>query len=573
MDKRLPLYVGGIVFMTAGNAAFSVISSLLLKELFDMAQTGAVDTLGQVIGSKILMGVVAIIIYAYFMRVYNIEAKRGLTKVQKMVFEKAMRLPIRYYENHHSGEIISRLIYDTQGACGLYTAMLRRFTAPIISVMVYLVPMFVLCPQVTACLFTVNLVSLGVNSLMAKPMKKMGETASKKNSKMTECLSNIFQGIEIIKIFDTHHKTEDQYHEANKEYVEVQKKGMHLSATLDSLNAGFDLMCSLTFLSVGIYFVERGVTTIGSLAAIYTMYGVFSYHFLQIGRYYPVVMNCIAYANRVFEFLDEDEEPMCYKSKLEQKREIQLEDKNIEETASHHLTKVSVTPHETNKFTKTMAENSKEYEAHICFKDLSFGYNENHMILNHLNLHVAKGKTIALTGETGRGKSTLAKLLLGFYPISSGEIYIEGKPLSELGLEKVRKQIAYVPQEPYLFNVSIKENIRYGRVSATDEEIYEAAKQAYAHEFILKQPGGYDTRVGERGGNLSGGERQRIAIARAILKNAPILLLDEATSALDNESEKLVQEALNHLMKNRTTIMIAHRLTTIAMADEEIHIS
>ena len=204
---------------------------------------------------------------------------------------------------------------------------------------------------------------------------------------------------------------------------------------------------------------------------------------------------------------------------------------------------------------------------------ISFSYDKERIILDDVSIQLKKGKAYALTGETGKGKSTIAKLLLGFYPLDKGNIYIEGTNVNVSGLKKIRDMIAYVPQEPYLFNMSIKENIRYGKIEATDEEIIAAAKIANAHGFILNQAEGYDTLVGERGDNLSGGERQRIAIARAILKNAPILLLDEATSALDNESEQLVQEALNRLMANRTTLMIAHRPSTIALADEEIRLA
>ena len=320
-------------------------------------------------------------------------------------------------------------------------------------------------------------------------------------------------------------------------YYENHHSGDMISKLInDTQYACFNLICALAFLAVGVIFVEKGMTTVGDLAAIYTMYGMFSWHFLQIGRCYPILMNCIAYAERIFEFLAQDEEPEGY------------------ETGD----------------TDTSEEEEKAY---IDFKHLSFSYDKERIILDDVSIQLKKGKAYALTGETGKGKSTIAKLLLGFYPLDKGNIYIEGMNMNVSGLKKIRDMIAYVPQEPYLFNMSIKENIRYGKVEATDEEIIAAAKIANAHGFILNQAEGYDTLVGERGDNLSGGERQRIAIARAILKNAPILLLDEATSALDNESEQLVQEALNRLMANRTTLMIAHRPSTIALADEEIRLA
>ena len=197
-------------------------------------------------------------------------------------------------------------------------------------------------------------------------------------------------------------------------------------------------------------------------------------------------------------------------------------------------------------------------------------------MLTDFHMQIARGQCVAIVGESGSGKSTLAKLLLGFYPLQKGTINICGKNGRNSTIEEMRDLIAYVPQEPYLYEVSIAENIAYGRGKKTQEvareDIVNAAKIANAHEFIMRLPKGYDTIPGESGNTLSGGERQRIAIARAVLKNAPILLLDEATSALDNESERLVNKAINRISRNHTTIIIAHRPSTIAMADKVVRL-
>ncbi|MBR1471836.1 MAG: ATP-binding cassette domain-containing protein [Lachnospiraceae bacterium] len=221
-----------------------------------------------------------------------------------------------------------------------------------------------------------------------------------------------------------------------------------------------------------------------------------------------------------------------------------------------------------------------EKEAHgeaVRLEKISFGYEGGRQLFSDFDLTVPEGQCVAITGESGRGKSTLAKLLLGFYPMHSGRIEVEGCNSNICPISGLREKIAYVPQEPYLFGVSIAENIAYGKSSVHPEdvpmeEIIAAAKIANAHEFIQKLPEGYQTIPGERGNTLSGGERQRIAIARAVIRNAPIFLLDEATSALDNESERLVNDALNRACKGRTTLMIAHRESTIALADEVVAI-
>jgi ATP-binding cassette subfamily B protein len=206
----------------------------------------------------------------------------------------------------------------------------------------------------------------------------------------------------------------------------------------------------------------------------------------------------------------------------------------------------------------------------LAVRDVRFQYRVDGTTkeaLRGVSLSAAEGEVVALVGASGGGKSTLVKLLLGLYPEYTGEISVRGKDLRDYDLADVRELIGYVPQDAYLFDGTIEENIAMGRSDATHEEIVRAARAAHAHEFILEQPEGYATRVGERGARLSGGQRQRIAIARALLKDAPILLLDEATSALDTESERLVQDAVSVLMRGRTTLAIAHRLSTIEAAD------
>jgi ATP-binding cassette subfamily B protein len=209
-------------------------------------------------------------------------------------------------------------------------------------------------------------------------------------------------------------------------------------------------------------------------------------------------------------------------------------------------------------------------EAKVEFKDVVFSYSTGAPILRGVNLVAEGGKTTALVGPSGAGKSTIINLIPRFYDPSEGEILIDGQNIADVTKKSVRHQLAYVSQQPYMFEGTIRDNIRYGRPDATDAEIEDAAKLAYAHDFIITQPEGYETPVGENGVTLSGGQRQRLSIARALVRNAPILLLDEATSALDNESEAAVQKALDTAMRGRTVIVIAHRLSTVVNADKII---
>ncbi|MBD5495573.1 MAG: ATP-binding cassette domain-containing protein [Lachnospiraceae bacterium] len=275
-----------------------------------------------------------------------------------------------------------------------------------------------------------------------------------------------------------------------------------------------------------------GLVDFGTVVAILSLQDMVSFFLRNIGSAWGSLIDSFVLADRVFEILDQPVVPERYR-----KDDIEMNISSLKEDYG------------------------------IVMNNVVFSYNESEKVLNGVNITVDRGKTAALVGESGAGKSTIVKLLLGFYPADGGTISILGKQLSDYTLDELRKNIAYVPQDAYLFTTSIKENIRYGRLDASDDEIIEAAKNAYAHEFIMAFPNGYETMVGERGESLSGGQRQRIAIARAFIRNAPIFLLDEATSALDSESEQLVQKGIETLMGERTTLVVAHRPSTIEKAD------
>ncbi len=528
LGKYEGVYLLSIVASTVGMALFGVIASYMLKDIMQLAQNKSTQGLLQLLIVNFALGVVSLLLWKTGTVHYNIEAKRGIAGIERKVFSKAMLLPMSYYENHHTGDFMSKLIFDTARAGDVYGSRFRRLVAPILAVIVYAVPMFLLSWRVTGMLMLVSMLMLVINTLFVRPMKKLGKELSKQNGTMTENLTNILSGIELCKIFNLGPVMVKKYRDSNEQYLNIQKKKNWLSAILDGINESLDLLSILTFLAIGVYFASIGMVSLSSLTAIYVMYGPFSWNFLQIGRYLPELTNCLANADRVFAFLEQEQEPERYKIP------------------------------------------AAKGSAYIEFEDICFAYEEGRNVLDHFSLSIEKGKSVAITGKSGRGKSTLAKILLGFYEPQSGAISIAGKAYGSMTLDEIRDLIAYVPQEPYLYDVSIADNIAYGKPGATREEIIAAAKVANAHDFIEKLDQGYDTVAGERGNRLSGGEKQRIAIARAVLKDAPILLLDEATSALDNESEQLVSEAIDRMAKGRTTIMIAHRPATIARADRVV---
>lgn len=531
MGKRCVIYLTGIFFMSTGWAMFSVMASLLMKNVVDAAQTGDTSRMLFMIITNVAGGIIILLVYRLAAIVYNVEAKRAYGTLCSQLFYHEVRLPYEYYETHHSGDFMSKLSYDLEKMGSIYGSRLRRTTAPLLQVVVYLVPMLVLGWQITLCLVGVNLVMLLVNTLFVNPIKTVTKRMSVANGKMTEKLSNLLQGMEQARMNTAGRQTVEEFAEENENYVKESRGKIFFTACLEGFNTGFDLLCALTFLMIGIYFVQKGYTTLGALTAIYSLYGSFSYQFLQLGRYLPELIGCLTNAQNIFEFMEEKKEPESWYPERNENPVLKSDEKYID--VSH----------------------------------IRFSYREDKELLKDYSLYSHKGETIAITGPSGCGKSTLSKLLLGLYPIQGGDIRLGGKSYYDLSNQEIREMISYVPQEPYLFNVSVRENILIGKQDATEEEIIEAAKRAHAHEFIMNLENGYDTCVGERGNRLSGGQRQRIAIARAILKEAPVMLLDEATSALDNESEQLVNDAMKSMKKEKNIIMIAHRPSTIALAD------
>lgn len=553
MGKRRFIYYGSILGMSITFAMFSVMEAFLMKIVVDIAQKGEWDRL---IGSVVIIvitGVIVLLGYRFACIRYNVEAKRIYGKLYEQVLSHEMKLPCEYYENHHSGEMLSKVSFDLGRMGDIFGSRFRRVVMPFIMVVVFLVPMFVLSWQLTLCLVAVNTVLIGVTMVLTGPLKSLSKKMSESNSIMTKHITDLIQGIIQVRMFPAGRKTVDRYNEEADVYAVKSDKRNMFSSLLECANTGFDLICNLVFLALGILFVQKGYTTLGAIAAIYTMYGRFSRQFLQMGKYIPELIAYLTYAQNIFEFLDEKTEEEMLNHQEFNKERLHNE---INNSCGHN-----------NIF------NNIDYSVNIS--DLTFSYikDENNapvVVLDNYNERIKAGEFVAVTGASGSGKTTLSKLLMGFYKPDSGMIEVCGNNLDDISLSAGRSFFALVPQDAILFNMSIMDNIRMGRLDATEAEIIKAAKMANAHQFITEFTDGYDTVVGEKGMAVSGGQRQRIAIARAILKNAPIMLMDEATSALDNESERAVNETLQNLKGRMTIIMIAHRTSTIQMADRVI---
>lgn len=534
MGNRAPIYLLAILGMSVSYAMFSVMGSLLMKNVVDMAAAGQNNLLKTVI-IIVLAGLIFLLIYACCTIIYNVEAKRIFGVLSEEVLDEEIHLPFSYYENHHSGEIISKVAYDLNGMGAIYGSRFRRVVMPMLQVIVLLIPMIMYCWQLALCMVLINCVIVFTDMVTLPRIGQVKKKLSEVNKIMTQHLSDMIQGMSTIRMFSAGHAKIDKVKQSNRKYYKNNKAYIRITAVLDSITNGCDLLCGLLFVLLGLFFVNKGITTFGAVAGIYTMYGSFSKQFLMIGKYIPELSGCLANAENIFEFLDTKREP-----------ENWYDSGNDDKCGdSNHAVEV---------------------------KNVTFSYNKEQNVLDNLSLDINVNECVAITGALGCGKTTLSKLMLGLYPVDDGDIRLLEKSIKNQSLSETRANIAYVPQDAYLFNGTVMENIRYGNAQAGDEEVYEAAKLANAHEFIEKLENGYNEMVNDGGVNFSGGQRQRLAIARAVVSEAPIIILDEATSALDPDSERKVNQALRNIKGRKTIIMIAHRPSTIEMADRVINI-
>lgn len=529
---RAILYFGEIILMGIINGITVVMLSDIIGLITDTAVSGGNIWDTDIVKRIIIFSVLEFGVSNILGVCYNNEAKRTGATMRNIVFGKALMLPVSFYENNHTGDFMSKLTYDTNMASGIFGSRFRRVMMPVIIVCVCVVPMFMKCPPVMAGLLVLCILSLALNLAMVPVLAGYSRSISDDNKAISRSVTDMLQGMETIRMFPLQSVIGQKYNEANERCGRNMKKQGRIESVVAALRNAFDLIGAVAFLAMGIIYIQKYNGKVGSLLALYTMYGAFQYNFLMMGQYIPSLTSWLVNAERVLEFLE-------------------LPEESFRNCSDYNAANVPA-------------------QADVEFDNITFAYEgQEQKIFDGYNAAFTMGKSYAITGESGRGKSTLMKLLMGFYRISGGSIRIGGHDIYELGLENTRKLIAYIPQEPYMFHDTVRENIRNGNPAASDEEIIRAAKKANAHDFILQLENGYDTILGERGNTLSGGQRQRVAIARAILKNAPVIILDEATSALDNESEQLIQQSINDMKDGRLILMMAHRPSTIATADAE----
>ena len=528
--KRYSLLIVLNMLLAMVSSTVSSLPIALIKRLIDKGIiAGSEKDILYAAGAMILFAVIGAVL-VYWNAIFSTIISSSIYKnIVDDIYIKVQEMDMEYFSGTKVGELMVKVMNDPGN---INTLIIETFymISEIFRAIICLVIALYVDWKLTLGVLVVAPVLMVAVRRYSKKLKNSGkekqEAIGTLNSKLQETLS----GIRVIKAFATERTEIRNFKKKSLELKKVELKTSRYNAKSSSISEAVNYIMIAILLLFGGFRAIRGnhftagdfITIVGAIASMYTPIR------RAITRYNSISVN-IPSIGRVFEVMEKE-------------------------------------PKVTNKENSV---NFEEFKKEISFSNVEFSYlDSKEKILKGINLKVKKGETIALVGNSGGGKSTIVNLIPRFFDVTNGSLEIDGIDVRDYNVKSLRKKIGIVPQETFLFSGTLKSNIKYGKNDATDEEIIEAAKQANAHEFIEKLEKGYETEIGERGAKLSGGQKQRIAIARAILENPQILILDEATSALDNESEKLVQEALEKLMKGKTTFVIAHRLSTIENSDK-----
>ncbi len=496
--------------------------------------------LGQVIiseGKKMALLYLSILIVAmsflktslkYIATYYLSSVRNGVIKdIRNKIFAKSLILPLSYYSEEKKGDIIARMTNDVQEIEWSIIASLEMLFRDPITIIIYLIALLWMSPQLTLFVIILLPVSGFIIGQTGKSLKKTSLKGQKKMGVLLSIIEETLSGLRIIKAFNAEEKVNKRFTSINSFYTRIMIKMTRRRYLATPLS---EFLGTIVMMAIMVY---GGSMVLNNDFSPQVLMG-------YLMMFYFIITPAKSFSTAYYSAL----KGMASVDRIDA---ILSADISIRE--------------------KTYPKPIEKFSSSIEYKKVFFKYATNY-VLKDINIKIEKGKTIALVGQSGSGKSTLVDLLPRFYDVTKGDILIDGFSIKDYKIIDLRSLMGNVNQEPILFNDSFFNNIAFGVNNATEQEVISAAKVANAHDFIMETKYGYYTSIGDRGGKLSGGQRQRISIARAVLKNPPILILDEATSSLDTESERLVQDALTKLMKDRTSIVIAHRLSTVKYADE-----
>lgn len=452
---------------------------------------------------------------------------RMQSEMRRDLFNHLEELPFSFYDEHETGKIMSRITSDLFEVVELAHHGPENVIISGVSIIVSFVYLATINIWLTLIIFACVPFLIIVSLLTRSKMRDAFQASRRSTAEINAAVESSISGIRVTKAFTNAEREAEKFEVGNAKFREASRGAYKAMGIFHSSSTFITDVFNVVILIAGGIFVYNGKITFGDYSAFIVSVNLFLGPVNTLIRFMEQFQNGIAGFERFVEIMDT--EPEC---------------------------------------DSQGAVDVERLVGNIEFKNVSYGYDGSKDVLKDVSLKIDSGRTFALVGPSGGGKTTICHLIPHFYNVERGEIFIDGREIHEITLQSLRRNIGIVQQDIYLFNASIRENIKYGKLDATEEEVILAAKRANIHDYVMTLPEGYDTVIGERGVRLSGGQKQRLCIARVFLKNPPILILDEATSALDNTTEILIQEALDELCKGRTTIVVAHRLSTIKNADE-----
>ena len=447
--------------------------------------------------------------------------------LRKEISKKINRLPLKYFESRTTGEVLSRVTNDVDTLQQSLNQSITQMITSVTTLIGVFIMMLSINVWMTLCALLILPVSMTIMGQVMKRSQKYFQQQQRYLGEVNGQIEEVYGGHNIVKVFNKEDDVIAQFEETNKKLYDSAWKSQTFSGIMMPVmqfvgNVGYVMVALL-----GGVFVIRGSIQVGDIQSFFQYIRNFTQPVQQIAQVTNMLQMAAAASERVFEFLEEEEE---------------------DQTVEHPV-------------------HTENLKGNVQFEHVSFGYQPDKIIVNDFSADIKDGQKIAIVGPTGAGKTTMVKLLMRYYDINSGSIKIDGHDVKDFNRSELREMFGMVLQETWLFNGTIMENIRYGRLDATDEEVIAAAKAAHIHKFIMSQPGGYNMVLNEETSNVSQGQKQLLTIARAILADNQILILDEATSSVDTRTEERIQKAMDNLMRGRTSFVIAHRLSTIRDAD------
>ncbi len=464
----------------------------------------------------------------YFIQYYgHVMGVKMQAQMRSDMFNHLEKLPYSFFDNHETGKIMSRMTNDLMDISELAHHGPENLLISSISIIASFVYLCTINWWLTLIVFACVPFLILITMLLRKKMRLAFMRSRQSIGEINAALESSITGIRVTKAFNNSEIESEKFEEGNKKFVHARTDAYKAMGQFHSGTSFINDIFNVVVLIAGGFFLSKGFIQVGDYTAFTISVGLFIGPVMTLIGFMEQYQNGVTGFQRFLEIMDAEPEK---------------DDPDAEEM--------------------------KVAEGHIEFKNVNYSYSEGEEVLKNVSLDIKKGEKFALVGPSGGGKTTICHLIPHFYDVKDGQILIDGKDINKITRSSLRANIGIVQQDVYLFNASIRDNILYGRPGATEEEVIEAAKRANIHNYVMSMPEGYDTVIGERGVKLSGGQKQRLSIARVFLKDPAILILDEATSALDNTTEILIQNSLDELCKGRTTIVVAHRLSTVKNADE-----